>query len=110
MSTSPINELIGCRLTSQELVENCSQFTFDRGPATLSIYNRWTVRGPTTDSSSTANALVGRSIVSVQTEEAFIGIAFEGGWSIMVDLRDEAYDGPEAMQLRIPGRPIVVWN
>lgn len=79
---------------------------FDNG-TTLAIYNRFELDGISTDRVSD---LIGSSVSDVTEGANTITIEFEGRFAIRIDMRDAAYHGPEAMQLRVPGEPIVIWN
>lgn len=57
-----------------------------------------------------AEDLVGRTVIDVKESESSIEIVFEGDLSITVDMKDEAFTGPEAIQLLVPGESIVIWN
>ena len=45
----------------------------------------------------------------MNSEEAAC-LRFDDGSAIEIDLRDEAFEGPEAIVLDQPGESIVVWN
>jgi len=52
----------------------------------------------------------GKRVVSVIDEEDKAIINLENGQYISIGLRDQDYDGPEAMVLHREGENIVVWN
>jgi hypothetical protein len=110
MSASPIDDLIGLRLTSHEPVEDYVQLSFEEGAAILSIYNRYEVRGPEPELGQGLGNMMGRRLIGVATGPDFVEFTFEQGSSVVVDLRDDAYTGPEAMHLLRSGRATVVWR
>jgi hypothetical protein len=72
----------------------------------LSISNKITLDPNTTDIGS----FIGKKIKTVQeTHQEIKIINTDNNW-IVVDLRDEAYVGPEAMSLNGPNNLCVVWN
>ena len=72
----------------------------------LNIQNLFTL----TPDSVAVDRLRGLSVLAVyETAEEAI-IEFSGGARLTVNLRDEAYRGPEAMQLGGPGEIIKIWS
>ena len=97
-----------CGLTVEEidLSVTDARLTFGNG-INLAIYNNFTVIGIVP---SDAKKLIGKAVMNVDEKESTVTITFEDGMHIQIDLKNEAYNGPEAMQLRVPGMPIVIWN
>ncbi len=110
MSASPVDDLLGLRLTSHEIIEDYEQLTFEDGAAILSVYNPYELRGPEPESGKTITSVMGRCLLAVTTRPSLVELRFEDGWSVTVDTRDEAFTGPEAMTLDQPGKPTVVWT
>ena len=54
--------------------------------------------------------LVHLKVVATDERKEQAEIIFEGGYKILVDMRDEAYYDPEAMYLTGPDNFWVVWN
>jgi len=73
----------------------------------LIIYNKYALSGPIYDDGT---IVIGSTVNQIDECSEFITICFEDASSIKIDMRDEAYSGPEAMQLNVPGEPIVIWN
>lgn len=55
-------------------------------------------------------ALVGHRLVAIDTSPETAELKFSDEARLTVDLRDDAFAGPEAMQLYGPNNVIVVWN
>ena len=110
MNQSPLNDLIGLRLTSHKCIEDYVQVTLEDGAAVLSVYNPCEVRGPESESRHTIRSVIGRRLHEVATRPDLVELKFGEGWSIAVDIRDEAFTGPEAMVLHRPGKSPVVWT
>jgi hypothetical protein len=66
--------------------------------------------GPERESKQQSTGLTGRRLLGVEARPDAVELIFDDGWSVEVDIRDEAYTGPEAMNLHRPGKPIVVWT
>jgi hypothetical protein len=54
--------------------------------------------------------LVGRRVEMVQEAQSQFVMSLDDGRELTVDLRDEAFSGPEAMMLTGPNNEIIVWN
>ena len=104
--TSQLNSIIGMTLRAAAKVHDYVQLYFTDG-AVLNIYNPFSLEASNpVDLADLAGSSV--RMVSETPEKAVI--EFDNGVQILIDLRDEAYIGPEAMQLNVPGKPGVVWN
>jgi hypothetical protein len=75
--------------------------------AQVAFYNLFEIKAR---QSLNAEDLVGRTLIDVKESESSVEFVFEGDLSVAVDMRAEAFTGPEAMQLMVPGEPIVIWN
>ncbi len=71
----------------------------------INVYNDYEVYGI-----EDVKLLNGIRVVDIQDDKKFIKIDFEQNRSLIIDLNDKSYHGPEAMVLYIPGKPIIVWN
>jgi len=110
MTISPFDDLIGIRLTSHEIVEDYEQLIFEDGAAILSVYNPYEVRGPETESGQAITSVMGRRLLAVTIRPSLVELSFEESLSVNVDMRDEAFAGPEAMALHQSGKSPVVWT
>jgi hypothetical protein len=54
--------------------------------------------------------IINSIIEDVYEDKKEIVIKTDVNITILIDLSDDAYSGPEAMQMIIPDGPIVVWN
>lgn len=103
---SRLTTLRGRAVRTALQVEDYLQVHFELG-CSLSIFNTMSLDGPVADD---LGALFGKRLVDVDESSERAILRFEDGNTIEVDLRDEAFNGPEAMTLHIPGEPTVVWN
>jgi len=87
-------------------VEDYLQLHFELG-AGLNIFNVVSLTGPVAED---LDAIQGKRLSSAEESDDKAILRFEDGSVVEIDLREEAFNGPEAMELRIPGEPIVVWN
>lgn len=103
MNSEVLEALCGMSVAASTLVVGDAGIEFDNG-ASLAIYNGFDVEALGSE------GCVGKRVCAAYEFEDRIEIHFDGGGVIKIDMRDAAYNGPEALQLRIPGRPIVIWN
>jgi hypothetical protein len=54
--------------------------------------------------------LINRKVLKVQESDDKILLRFENNAVLFVDMRDESYNGPEAVVLNGPNNLCVVWN
>lgn len=106
MGKSKLGIICGLKVENAVLAENDAGIGFENG-ISLAIYNRYELVGFIL---SDAQQLIGNTVTHVDESAGTITIGFENNWALRVDMRDEAYTGPEAMQLCVPGKPIVIWN
>lgn len=106
MKNTKLKEICGLFIVDVILIQGGAGFSFENG-ANLAIYNTFKLVGL---QQSDAPMLIGKVVINVDENEEFILIKFEDNLAICVDMRNDAYNGPEAMQLRMPGEPIVIWN
>ena len=55
-------------------------------------------------------ALNGATLLQVEAKPETLIFSFSHGQRLDIDLGDDAYNGPEALELNVPGQPTVVWN
>lgn len=55
-------------------------------------------------------SIIGKKVIYVVEEQHFAEVSFEGNLILIVDMRDEVYQGPEAMCLYGPDNFWIVWN
>lgn len=106
MGKSKLSVICGLQVADAVLVEGDAGIRFENG-ISLAIYNRYELVGFV---SGDAPQLIGNIVTQVDEDADTTTIRFENNWALLIDLRDGAYTGPEAMQLRVPGEPIVIWN
>jgi hypothetical protein len=71
----------------------------------MSIYNPMEITPP-----APIDSLIGKKVLSVTEDESAIEIQFDGSTKIKIDMRDNAYVGPEALALYREGHSPVIWN
>lgn len=103
-----LEELIGSRIETAEVVEDYLQLLFANG-ASLNIYNEHAINGPDGEVRDSGD-LVGAILTEVREQGTHIRLAFSNGLEISIDMSEDAYTGPEALQLTRPGLPTVVWR
>lgn len=101
-----LNAICGLRVTDAVLAEGDAGITFENG-ISLTVYNRYELEGFV---SRDTQLLIDKTVTNVDEEMDMITIRFENKLALRIDMRDEAYTGPEAIQLRVPGEPIMVWS
>jgi hypothetical protein len=101
---SQLKVLVNLRVESTAELHDYLQLFFEEG-SILSIYNEFEL----SDSGDT-NSLQGATLKKVEETQDTIALDFSNEQHLRIDLRDEAYRGPEAVVLHVPGKFIVVWN
>lgn len=102
---SRLDKLVSLSVTEVIQVHDYVQLLFSDGTV-LNIYNDYRCE----PSGQDCLAIKGQIILSVQETATSAEITAINEARVIVDLSDEAYSGPEAMQLCVPGKPIVIWN
>lgn len=103
---SALNALVNLKVVDAQLSSGDAGLCFEGG-ITLAFYNPFALVISLPGAEIT---WIGATVTAVHESDSEATICFNNGASLIVDLRDQAYIGPEAMQLRIPGSPIVIWN
>lgn len=106
MEKSKLKVICGLKVTDAVWTEGDAGISFEHG-ISLAIYNKYEFVGFGLDN---AKLLIGNFVTDVDESSNTITIRFKNNFALRIDMRDEAYTGPEAMQLRVPGEPIVIWN
>ena len=100
-----LRRLEGQTVTDAVELHDYAQLYF--GPNTiLSVYNRHSC---SPEGVSIAD-LKGSMVTRVHESKDSVVLEFLPRGDLYVDLRQEAYLGPEAMTLHVKGEPVVVWN
>lgn len=106
MGKSKLSVICGLKVVDAVLAEDGAGISFENG-ISLAIYNRYELVGFVLNDTQ---LLIGNIVTHVEEGTDTTTIRFENNLALRIDMRDEAYTGPEAMQLRVPGEPIVIWN
>ena len=102
--TSQLDVLVGMVVTDALKVYDYVQLLFEQD-ISLNIYN--TLRLCNGDD---LRALNGATLLKVEEKPETLIFSFSNGQRLDIDLYDDAYNGPEALELNVPGQPTVVWN
>jgi hypothetical protein len=106
MGESKLQTICGLKVVDAEFIISDTGLLFENG-IRLVIYNKFDLVGI---SHSDVKQLIGKAVCNVDEGEHLITIFFEKNVAIEIDMRDDAYSGPESIQLLIPGEPIIIWN
>ncbi len=106
MRKSKLSVICGLKVADAVLAEGDAGISFENG-ISLAIYNMYELEGFVL---SDTQRLIGNIVTHVDEGMDTTTIRFQNNWALRIDMRDEAYTGPEAMQLRVPDDPIVIWN
>ncbi|WP_460318502.1 hypothetical protein [Pseudomonas ogarae] len=79
------------------------QIYFSKGEI-LNIYNSYSLAG------ASLGSLVGKKLRSVTEDSEVIELKFDDLAVLTIDMKPEAFDGPEAMQLLRDGEATVIWS
>jgi hypothetical protein len=101
----PLDSLVGLEITKVAEVHDYVQIQFG-DQTSISIYNRMQIFPQSTK----FGELVGKSVISTTEGKEHVELVLTGDNRIRIDMRDEAYRGPEALVLVRNGLPAVVWN
>lgn len=105
-ANTKLKAICGLKVIDVALSVGDAGFSFENGTS-LAIYNNFELVGL---DANDAKKLIGKTVTDVVESKDTVTIKFENKSAIHVDMRDVAYYSPEAMQLRVQGEPIVVWN
>lgn len=108
MQLSPLAELIGSTVDKAEVVQDYLQLWFDKGTC-LNVYNKHDIIGPDGQAHG-ADRLAGAFLTEVREQGTHIRLAFSNRLKLSIDMSEDAYIGPEAIQLTRPSMPKVVWR
>jgi len=100
---SQLERLVGSCVEEVAELHDYAQLYFEAG-AILTVYGHYTV------SDENISALQGADLERVEETYEHVALGFSMGKYLRIALRDEAYSGPEALVLRVYGRPTIVWN
>lgn len=95
--------LIGLIINKVEEVHDYIQIFFSDGTI-LSIFNKYVYDG------GLVLGIEGKEVKSVEESEDGISIVFGDSSTISIGLKDEDYNGPEALVLKLEGKSPVVWK
>lgn len=102
---SPLHSLEGLTVTAIVTPHDYVQLQFG-DQIGISVYNAVTVLPKTQN----IRKLVGKTVSSIIEGKNGIEIKFIDDTCLIIDMRPDAYRGPEALELHRYGQPLVVWN
>ena len=70
----------------------------------LNIFNSYSYDGASLFDASDVK------VIDIDEQEGVVNIKLENGGVLLIDMKEEAYNGPEAMVLIREGESPVVWN
>lgn len=103
---SRLGSLEGRIVAAASEVEDYMQVRFQDG-TWLNIFNPVSLSGA---ACADVKALVDRRLTTATESAESVTLRFDDGSVMVVDMRDEAYRCPEALELSVPGEAIVVWR
>lgn len=103
---SKLKIICGLKVVDAAFTDSDAGIIFEK-EINLVVYNKYILTGL---SLSEASLLIDKIVIDINEDECLITIKFDCDLTMHIDMRDDAYTGPEAMQLRVPGEPIVIWN
>ena len=102
---NPLRIIEGMIVTEADTVHDYVQLAFGREIG-ISIYNNMEIL----PGSISLGTLVGKSVSRTDVRDDLIEIEFAYRTILKVDMRPDAYRGPEALQLNRVGHLPVIWN
>ena len=101
---SKLEVLVGLSVTGVLKIHDYVQLFFEQD-ITLNIYNDYRL-----ENSADIMSLKDAKVEKIEERQDELILYFLEAKHLHIDLRDEAYNGPEALQLNVPGEPTVIWN
>ena len=108
MQLSVLKELVELKVMKSEVVEDYLQVWFEDGEC-LNVYNKYRL----TDFDGHPHShpdLTGTTLSRVRDDARLIILGFSNSLELSIDMSEDGYLGPEAIQLTRPGLPSVVWR
>jgi hypothetical protein len=103
--SSPLDEIVGQTVTDAKRVHDYIQLGFGEKIG-LSVYNDIHML----PAGASIDDLTGKMVISVDEKQDSVEIRFLDKTAFIIDMRDQAFHGPEAIQLNRVGQTPVIWR
>jgi hypothetical protein len=100
-----LDEIVGQIVTDAKRVHDYIQLSFGEKIG-LSVYNDIHLL----PASASIDDLTEKMVTSVEVKQDSVEIRFLDKTILIIDMRDEAFNGPEALQLERVGQSPVIWR
>ena len=108
LKMSILHNLAGSAVDKSEIVEDDLIVWFQNGEL-LTVYNKFQITA-SDGSPGTDRALAGATLTELTEDDASLQLTFSNGINLTIDMSEDGYSGPEALQLTRPGLPSIVWR
>lgn len=108
MQVNLLQELVGLGVVKSELAEEDLIVWFWNG-ACLTVYNKFQITA-SDGNAGTDRDLAGATLTGLRKENASLLLTFSNNAKLIIDMSDDGYSGPEALQLTRPDLPSIVWR
>jgi hypothetical protein len=108
MQVDSLQELVGSTVVKAEVSEDDLIVRFQNG-ACLTVYNRFQITDLNGSSGSDCDLLTGK-LTELTNDHTTLRLTFSNGVKLIIDISEDGYSGPEALQLTRPGQPSIVWR
>lgn len=103
---SKLDVLRGKIILHASKMHDYMQLVFEEGIG-LNVYNDFCIQP---GDEKKLQTLKQKKLLSVQEMPTEIVLLLSDGLQLVIDMRDSAYNGPEALELTRQGEPTIVWN
>jgi hypothetical protein len=108
MQVNSLQELVGSTVVKAEKIEDDLIVWFQNG-AYLTVYNKFQITASEGRSGTDRDLATGQ-LTELTKDNASLRLAFSTGVKLTIDISEDGYSGPEALQLTRPGLPSIVWR
>jgi|SRR5215213_5429212 len=105
---SLLQDLVGLGVVKSEIVEDDLIVWFQNSEC-LTVYNKFQITA-SDGSPGIDRDLAGATLTELRKDNASLWLTFSNGSKLTIDMSEDGYSGPEALQLIRPGLPLIVWR